>query len=1586
MEMVGRIPLTSFSGLNSLIFIEWELNIFYNDALTSLSGLDSLKSLYSLSIYSNNSLTNLSGLDNLTSVRESLVIEYNASLNSFCGIYPLLRANGLTGAYIVNNNAINPPQLYIINEGPCNATSSQYLFEESGGTTVIDSKGSNDGTIINNAVRVNGVRGGGLEFTGSGYINLGNAFSENVQNEVTLSAWIKPLPTGGYQGIIMHGGPNVDTYALYIRPDSKEIAFKTSGTTNSLINVKNVNELWDGKWHHLAVTYNGLQKIIYLDNTPILTMEATGIIESGIGYNLLIGAGRDEEFTTLLYKGVIDEVMIYNYALTSEQVNNLFNILPKPENFTGINKVWSENSYKVINLSWTPPDSETLPTGYNVYSVVTENGTNNSVSTTKTNYDFQIPSIENDSWWFYVMAVYETGESSPTAMINVISDIPVLTVDGAKTNDYLAGSQDCWSCWYVASYWYKFYAPPLPSGENKAYEILADGGLDLSMQLYEDDRTTIIESDSHYNPYRDAQIRFTNTTGKWYYIKLTATTAGTYNIGVKTIQDLPYKNIFVDWPYSEGYDTSQNIVEYRFKTGIAGIYTIQTNGTLNTELGLYDVNGFIEQDDDDGEGLNALIQRNLAANTDYIVRFNASSNGKYSIVVNAPIMELVVNAPCVSSSVIYAPEVDWYKFQTETAGTYIVDQSVTSLLHVSLYESDKATLIAKNEIWQQHIEQELSANTMYFIKINSAYDWRPPDVVNTPYCIGVSHLVDMSPTYSEYLFEESGGTIVIDSHESNDGSIINNGVRAIGVRGGGLEFTGSGYINLGHVFGENVQNEVTLSAWIKPIPTGGYQGIIMHGGPNVDTYALYIRPDSKEIAFKTSGTTNSWINIKNVNDLWNGYWHHLTVTFEGIQKIIYLDSVAILNVDATGNIESGLTYNLVIGAGRDEESPKLLYKGLIDEVRIYNYALTSEQIGDLFNIVNPTPEIMVSPTSITLDYNSGASGTFNITSNTSWSVTDDADWLNASALSGSNDEIIKVSAILTNTGTIPRIATITIAGTGVTSKTVTVTQKTNESICPQHFHTVWEGTLGQDHMNINIIGAKLDEFELEPGDEIGVFDGDLCVGYGKLTKTIDQQNILNIKVSRDDGLGNGFTAGHDVKYTIWDCSAGLEYDVRDIQCFNTEFNSVTCLPFESGGTAFVELSAFSEICQTLRFNAGWNIFSIPGISGTPIMETIFQPMMESNSLVKIQDEAGNSLENLGIYGGWKSSIEEIAPSEGYKIKVNNNPSLEVCYAPVSFPYAITLQTGWNIMGFPQTTSIDAQDILQQLIDRSTLTKVQDEAGNSMEDLGIFGGWKNNIGNFLPGKGFKIKVNAPETLLIYESYPKSSVIPPELVATTHFAPEFVGNGIDHMNINLVNLPINALQIGDELAVYDGATCVGAVTVMPHHLQYQSVSIVASATDYQGMAGFGEGNPIILKLWDSQNNKEFVLEPEYVKGTSSFIKHETTFASLEKYEVTGLSEIPDLNIAQINCYPNPFSDEVTVEINLAKESEVSLEVLNQLGQREKYISTKTFLNSGLHKLNWDGRNENNATVSPGIYHLRVTVGESVAHRKIVFSGAN
>lgn len=391
------------------------------------------------------------------------------------------------------------------------------------------------------------------------------------------------------------------------------------------------------------------------------------------------------------------------------------------------------------------------------------------------------------------------------------------------------------------------------------------------------------------------------------------------------------------------------------------------------------------------------------------------------------------------------------------------------------------------------------------------------------------------------------------------------------------------------------------------------------------------------------------------------------------------------------------------------------------------------------------------------------------------------------------------------------------------------------------------------------------------------------------------------------------------------------------------------------------------VTHSINLITGWNIFSTNLLPEEADLVAMFQPLIDNGSLVKVQDEKGNSFEDWGIFGGWTNNIGNLIPGKGYKVKVKNGATLDILGTQQTLPFKIPLATGWNIIGYPHPSQVDAQLVVQQLIDRGTLIKVQDEAGNSLEDWGIFGGWTNNIGNFIPGEGYKIKVRAKDTLTIYESYVKSvETFVAVKQPTVHFIPAFEGNGVDHMNINLVELPAELLQPGDEIGIFDGGMCVGAVALQAVHIAGHSVSIPVSASDKLEFNGFEEGNTVSIKLWNKETTSEFNVLPEIVKGTATFLKHETTIANVGKSGVTGLD---DANIGDkmlMKCYPNPFTEQVTIEIKTSGIKDLDVKIYDLNGRIIRNLYSGEGLSGKL--LIWDGKNDQGNKVASGSYYLK------------------
>ncbi|SHF66867.1 Por secretion system C-terminal sorting domain-containing protein [Mariniphaga anaerophila] len=407
-----------------------------------------------------------------------------------------------------------------------------------------------------------------------------------------------------------------------------------------------------------------------------------------------------------------------------------------------------------------------------------------------------------------------------------------------------------------------------------------------------------------------------------------------------------------------------------------------------------------------------------------------------------------------------------------------------------------------------------------------------------------------------------------------------------------------------------------------------------------------------------------------------------------------------------------------------------------------------------------------------------------------------------------------------------------------------------------------------------------------------------------------------------------------------------------------------------------------EQCQELVFDEGWHIISVPVLPEQADAEFLFQSMIDKSTLLSVLDEDGNVLEEGESSEIWQNDIGDITPGKGYKLRAGDKDTVEICGVVLDYPFSIPLKAGWNIIGFPHTSPANSDEVIQSLVDKGTLEKVQDERGNAIEDWGESGGWKNFVGNFVPGKGYKVKLTVADTIYINEVYQASDV--QSIASPVHFQPSFTGNGVDHMNINITNLSSAFFSPGDELAVFDGDFCVGAVVLTEFQIEEQAVSIAASAAGAFGMSGFTEGNTIMLKFWSAENDQEMVLTPELMDGTLTFLKNESAFLSLAEYTAAGIVDEFPGSRASISCYPNPFSSEVTIEIVQSEADNVQLEIFNHLGQRVKTLSSRVRLPAGVHRFVWDGKSSGGQMVAPGVYYVNMVTNNVQKQKKILLSG--
>ena len=198
-----------------------------------------------------------------------------------------------------------------------------WKFDEGSASTAADSSGNNlHGTIAGNPARVDGPAGYALQFDGDGdYVDFGNDSSLNITNQITVTAWIKVDAFDcEYQAIITKGD---GSWRLQRNGTKGSIEFACTGAfvpgalVGSLFGSVNLD---DGRWHHIAGIYDGSMICLYVDGEHDIASDADGSIEVN-DYNVFIGANAEKPDRN--FKGSIDEVRIYNYALSAEEVKEI---------------------------------------------------------------------------------------------------------------------------------------------------------------------------------------------------------------------------------------------------------------------------------------------------------------------------------------------------------------------------------------------------------------------------------------------------------------------------------------------------------------------------------------------------------------------------------------------------------------------------------------------------------------------------------------------------------------------------------------------------------------------------------------------------------------------------------------------------------------------------------------------------------------------------------------------------------------------------------------------------------------------------------------------------------------------------------------------------------------------------------------------------------------------------------------------------------------------------------------------------------------------------------------------------------------
>ena len=161
------------------------------------------------------------------------------------------------------------------------------------------------------------------------FVQAGNVAALN-SDYTTVAFWAKvnALPVSGEAYLLSFGGWQ-ERWKISLPPHGKPVWSTNASSGISDMEAGDGNTLVPGVWKHLAFVHDGAKDIIYMNGVQVAEKNVTGAMNSttkplGIGYNAVDGGN--------FFNGALDEVQVYNSALSAVQIAALYTAQNTPPN------------------------------------------------------------------------------------------------------------------------------------------------------------------------------------------------------------------------------------------------------------------------------------------------------------------------------------------------------------------------------------------------------------------------------------------------------------------------------------------------------------------------------------------------------------------------------------------------------------------------------------------------------------------------------------------------------------------------------------------------------------------------------------------------------------------------------------------------------------------------------------------------------------------------------------------------------------------------------------------------------------------------------------------------------------------------------------------------------------------------------------------------------------------------------------------------------------------------------------------------------------------------------------------------------
>lgn len=604
----------------------------------------------------------------------------------------------------------------------------------------------------------------------------------------------------------------------------------------------------------------------------------------------------------------------------------------------------------------------------------------------------------------------------------------------------------------------------------------------------------------------------------------------------------------------------------------------------------------------------------------------------------------------------------------------------------------------------------------------------------------------------------------------------------------------------------------------------------------------------------------------------------------------------------------------------------------------------------------PSPFMTVNPTNLNFEA-AGGNEAVNISSNVSWSAIDDASWLLFSPASGSDNGSLNITCEQNNS-TSSRSASITISGGGVSSKVINITQEAVQSISlsvnPSTVNV--SSDAGQTSFNINsnanwTVNKTSPWFYLTPGSGSG--NGGVVINYEENTSMQERTGTITVS------------------------SNGISRTVTIRQAANSFLsinpNSINA----SNGSGIHNINVTSNVSWSVSEDASWITVSNGSGSnnGTFTVSYDDNPTLQPRVADVIVSGTGVSVQTLRVTQAASTAAILISPS----IRTVSNNSGELIIE-------VFANVDWNINSIPNWIDLSSTNgsnngfvVLDYDRNPSTNDRTAsirfEGVGANVEILNITqrGGTipsndncsdKLNISHLFGGPN-----EVPQVSGVFDNTYASDPNGDPNYGVDCFYDENINNSLwyqftgDGYRYKIRSVKCDAedyITSGDtQMSIYKSSSCANLIPAycndnfdLDNDLLFSNIEIPTV-----------EGQQYSLLIdgcfcYEDNNGIPFASFGEFC-------------IEVTKLGSSGTESIS--NSENIKFYPNPASNEVTIEFDLPNEKVNQISLLNVTG---KVTSIQKVENLNRGKLKLKVRNQPN-----GIYHLVINTDKGVFTDKLI-----